>query len=1068
MKTLLKGILIPSFLSLIASFSSIPCSLAQSGLEVEHMIPPSPEAAALGKYGAVPVNEYTGIHKISIPLHTVSYKDISVPLSLSYHAGGFRVSEDASRAGLGWTVQAGGLISRNVRGYKDEVLANPGYSNLAANGYVEIDCGDANLVEEAAAENGVDAQPDMFSINFLGYSGRFVFTPEGDVKMLDCTSFLELTPTISGSDIISWLVKDGSGFTYKFEEYERSKNHAVTYSGTGAPGTGTYSDWANTSWYLTEIISPLHDKVTLEYEEITPVSLQRNVAITESSNHLYSSDPSSADCSDSYSKTIIANHMFRWVKLVSITTPLSVVYFEDGIARQDLTGTRALGRILVTDAKSGNSISAVDFTHTHFQAPGCSTPDECFRLKLNKVSMVGFDDLQQPQTGGEYVFTYNNIQLPAKTSFEQDHWGYYNANGQDVAQSPTLLPAMTINGDALSGADREPNASVMMACMLNEIKYPTGGSTIFTFEPNTYSFSGGQSFPPKVGGGVRIKSMKNVSLYNQPDMITEFYYTDKNNSSYSSGKINSPLDYTYDRTVFTETQDSQGNIESFECYYTVRESNSHIPVMTTGGSIVGYDKIEKRTISANNPNGKTVSYFFSPMDFPDEYQEIDPEHNQKLILVRNNEWKRGRMEKQEVYDETGFMIQKTDYDYSFPVCNSVYGLSSSIFRKRLLTGPGIQNEFFCYTFEEQIGWVRLNKVTSTTFTPGNANSFVSTETNYTYNAKGQPRSTFSTNSDGSLHTEESYYVGETDPSNSSVILGIPEMWDNTNPDYKHILTPVAMSRSFTDGILQGESKAEFSYDASADVVLLDQNLVYPTPGISNPFKTEYFYDDKGMITGSRKLGGATVSILRSRNKALISAKVVNAKYEDAAYTSFDIGVEKDPANNDRRIEGRWEFLTPNNAGGGWSSANAKTGIGQYDFNSQRQLQTTVSTAGKYRLSFWAKNNNPINTSVPSTLVLTETANDGWKLYIYELTLNAGQFLTLTSNYSGSSYIDELRLHPVHAQMITVCYDLNLRVRTETDINMRTANYGYDAFGRVTEVRDHNGSLLKEHEYHFAN
>ncbi|MEM6799772.1 MAG: RHS repeat domain-containing protein [Bacteroidota bacterium] len=1077
MKTLFKGILIPAFLSLITILINCQLSFAQggpgldnSGPMVADIIPPSPEAAALGKYGAVPVSQYTGIPNISIPLYNLQYKDISLPIGLSYHAGGFQVSEEASRIGLGWTLNAGGLISRNVRGSRDEELGQ-GYAQLHSQGYT-IECSNRALVEAAAGVNGMDAQPDQFSINFLGISGRFVFTPRGEIKMLSCNSLLELEPTVSAGNIISWTVKDANGFTYTFAEYERTKYESVTH--TNGISTSSWEEWANTSWFLTEIRSPLNDVVSFEYAENTAGVNTNEVSITESSYHKKPNGQGTPECPNTRYKTRGSTVMMRWVRLVKISSKLTEIEFLGGITRQDIPWISSVGRVLIKDKKSGKSIKAIDFGQSHFQATGCDTPYDCYRLKLDQLTMKGFDAQQQEKAGETYYFTYNSTQLPAKSSLEQDHWGFYNANGQDAAQNPTLLPEMVLMNNFLSGADREPNASKMGACMLESIQYPTGGISEFTFEPNTYSRSGGQAFAPKIGGGMRIKRIRNISGFGNPDEITEYAYIDQNDPNLSSGKINSPIEYTYDRKTFTEFNGANASVVRYECSYIVRESSSHIPIMRTGGSIIGYNRVEERKISNSNPNGKIVSYFFSPHDFPDYYRKIDQDNYEKFALVLNNEWKRGMMNKQEIFDESDFLVQKTEYDYSPLVCDTVKGLNSSIFKARILTGPGIQDEFFCHTFEERIGWMRLNKVTTTHFTSGNALSFVKTETNYTYNDKGQSRSTFMVNSNGNLHTTEAYYPGEDDPDNPGSKLGIPEMWDQTHPHYKHMLTPVIVNRTLVNGVVQAESKVDFLYDATLDQVKLNQYQNFPTAGISNPLTTQYFYDEEGVLTGSQQTSGPITSIIRVREKAFPAAKVINAAYEDVAYSSFDLGVEKDADNGYRRIEGRWEFMYtndpvgPNNSGGGWSSQGAKTGIGQFDLTTIRELHTRVSTGGTYTLSFWAKKNNPINISTAANLLLSETANDGWTLYIYELNLNPGQNLVLKGNYAGGNYIDELRLHPKDAQMTTICYDVKMRAHTMTDVNNRSVKYSYDAFGRLIQLRDHNGNLLSENEYFYYN
>src|SRR3989337_2880218 len=66
------------------------------------IIPPSPEAMSLGKYADHAVSMYTGLPNISIPLYPIGVRDIKLDLSLTYHASGIRVEQEASSVGLGW------------------------------------------------------------------------------------------------------------------------------------------------------------------------------------------------------------------------------------------------------------------------------------------------------------------------------------------------------------------------------------------------------------------------------------------------------------------------------------------------------------------------------------------------------------------------------------------------------------------------------------------------------------------------------------------------------------------------------------------------------------------------------------------------------------------------------------------------------------------------------------------------------------------------------------------------------------------------------------------------------
>ena len=49
----------------------------------------------------------------------VKARGLDLPLTLSYHAGGFRVNEEAGWTGLGWTLKTSGNITQIVKGFDD-------------------------------------------------------------------------------------------------------------------------------------------------------------------------------------------------------------------------------------------------------------------------------------------------------------------------------------------------------------------------------------------------------------------------------------------------------------------------------------------------------------------------------------------------------------------------------------------------------------------------------------------------------------------------------------------------------------------------------------------------------------------------------------------------------------------------------------------------------------------------------------------------------------------------------------------------------------------------------------
>ncbi|MEO1653820.1 MAG: hypothetical protein AAFU64_09760, partial [Bacteroidota bacterium] len=94
--------------------------------------PPSPQAASLGKYVETPVDLSTGQPSISIPLCALEGKEINVPVSLSYRSGGgIKVEDISSWVGLGFDLNAGGVITRTVYGNPDETGPEPNQPNFS-------------------------------------------------------------------------------------------------------------------------------------------------------------------------------------------------------------------------------------------------------------------------------------------------------------------------------------------------------------------------------------------------------------------------------------------------------------------------------------------------------------------------------------------------------------------------------------------------------------------------------------------------------------------------------------------------------------------------------------------------------------------------------------------------------------------------------------------------------------------------------------------------------------------------------------------------------------------------
>ena len=89
--------------------------------DLPQVIPPSPTVANLMHFEEVPVDTYTGQPNIALPLFSKNMDGgLAFSLSLNYNTQGIRIDERSGWTGTGWSLFAGGTISRTVLGVNDD------------------------------------------------------------------------------------------------------------------------------------------------------------------------------------------------------------------------------------------------------------------------------------------------------------------------------------------------------------------------------------------------------------------------------------------------------------------------------------------------------------------------------------------------------------------------------------------------------------------------------------------------------------------------------------------------------------------------------------------------------------------------------------------------------------------------------------------------------------------------------------------------------------------------------------------------------------------------------------
>ena len=444
---------------------------------------PSPVAASLGKFGDVPVSLYTGTPDISIPLFTAKGRTLDLPILLKYHAGGVRVEEIASWVGLGWSLEAGGAITRTVRGLVDESAT--GYYHTGHNFWTAGNWPNPPFDLLRQISNGyVDGDPDQFFFSFAGRSGQFVMGPTSAspaIKDYRAIPYQKLRIEHSPS-FEQWVITAEDGTKYTFAARETSTDWSTV---SPATDLGSHVGETHTSaWHLTEIRAPGGDVITFFYSPY--VVTHRQGSYRELFTNVVSNPPTEA-CVPSQADAI-NEYNIEVQRLDSIKTAAHTVKFTVGAAlRVDaLSPTSAqqeprLDRITVT-TPTGAVLRVFQLEHDYFSGN---------RLRLKNM-------YEQDRNGASlppYSFTYDAQTLPPRTSYAQDHWGYYNGKSNSTPIPTVVGPG----GFVYPGADRTPDPAFTKVASLTRITYPTGGYSEFIYEANDYGRVGAAWIPPEPG-----------------------------------------------------------------------------------------------------------------------------------------------------------------------------------------------------------------------------------------------------------------------------------------------------------------------------------------------------------------------------------------------------------------------------------------------------------------------------------------------------------------------------------------------------------------------------------------
>ncbi|MCJ7936202.1 MAG: hypothetical protein MUW56_21865 [Chryseobacterium sp.] len=454
------------------------------------------------KFEEVPVSYYTGIPDINIPLVNIPTNNSNVKLNvqLKYHSLNAKPDDKAGEAGLGWSLIAGGTISRTVRGggpdEKNRTIAfstspkvkygiynhfyNPTYKILNNDNSFNF-----NDYRFDAGIGKFDTEYDLYQYNFMDKSGRFYVVKNLDgtytAEKLDKNNLKITCSKDAATGVInSFTIIDDKGIKYIFNAMETSQKGISTIKTGLTTGQEEFNPSLElgdyyTSFHLVKIND--HSNVNLaefkydlasevKYQE-TPTTTRR---IAKNVNYNNNTDQTGGQQinPDGSMPGAFERQIIYTTSQTRLLTSIDVrgrgtIYFNYEQGRQDSNYTEPANLYKLKSIQTnywGQSASQYtdkyifdyDYTNTNFQP--YNGPQLLKKMVLKKVTKIS------PSTqNSDYLLEYNGN----SSLLKKDDWGYYKASD------------LSLNNDIVTD-------------VIKSITYPTKGKVVFNFDENEYSY----------------------------------------------------------------------------------------------------------------------------------------------------------------------------------------------------------------------------------------------------------------------------------------------------------------------------------------------------------------------------------------------------------------------------------------------------------------------------------------------------------------------------------------------------------------------------------------------------
>ena len=469
-------------------FSQAPAPSPENLLP-PRFIPKSPTTSTLPRFDTQQlVNLPTGGAQLAVPMAEVTRGSLHLSVALAYSYTGLKVAQPYDLVGLGWTLQAGGSITRQVNGLVDDLYVNSPdqrYDEVA----ILTNVNDQKYLKKGF-DNLVDTGPDVYNFSLPGGpSGRFVLRDTTVVLFPQQPVHIRPLGGHSTLGFRGFQITTEDGVRYQFLDAEVTTPNPNNYGHVGTHYSG---------WQLTRLLSADNsDTISLHYSTYGSEELPRQCSLTtgryytgtyqELGNVIDQNGRGFACGSEaSYSfhnvKSFVSHVKAQYLNSIT-TRGTALALTRDEVSHE----VRQL--LLLATTGGQREIKRIMLFQSRF-AGGEPTD---YRLRL--------DSLRESANGTAlpaYRFTYFGDTAPIRGSAAQDYWGYANGatqngdyNTEETQTNPTLLADPHLHVAGVTPANREPDFEAALTGALRAVRYPTGGTAQWEYEPGRLRVAAG-------------------------------------------------------------------------------------------------------------------------------------------------------------------------------------------------------------------------------------------------------------------------------------------------------------------------------------------------------------------------------------------------------------------------------------------------------------------------------------------------------------------------------------------------------------------------------------------------